>query len=119
MRVGHNLSASFDDPDLVSCAGLIPVMALAERAGLHDLAAAHVRVPGSAGSNPAVKVAALVAGMVAGADSIDAVASRLLVNLAGRAPLLAGAIAVGVPAVIRPGPGSREAYLAVDPAIYI
>lgn len=31
----------------------------------------------------------------------------------------AGAVAVGVPAVIRPGPGSREAYLAVDPAIYI
>src|SRR5665648_1012285 len=31
----------------------------------------------------------------------------------------AGAVAVGVPAVVRPGPGSREAYLAVDPAIYI
>ena len=71
MRVCHNLSASFDDPNLVSCAGLIPVMALAGRAGLHDLAAAHVRVPGSAGANPDVKVAALVAGMVAGADSID------------------------------------------------
>ena len=37
MRVCHNLSASFDDPNLVSCAGLVPVMALAERAGLHDL----------------------------------------------------------------------------------
>ena len=71
MRSCHNLSASFDDPNLVSCAGLIPVMTLAERAGLHDLAATHVRVPGSAGSNPAVKVAALVAGMVAGADSIE------------------------------------------------
>ena len=45
MRVCHNLSASFDDPNLVSCAGLVPVMALAERAGLHDLVAAHVRVP--------------------------------------------------------------------------
>jgi len=51
MRVCHNLSASFDDPNLVSCAGLVPVMALAERAGLHDLVAAHVRVPGSGGSN--------------------------------------------------------------------
>jgi len=31
----------------------------------------------------------------------------------------AGAVAVGVPAVIRPGPGTREAHLAEDPAIYI
>src|SRR5665648_230423 len=130
MRVCHNLSAGFDDPNLVSCAGLIPVMTLAERAGLHGLAAAHVRVPGSAGSNPAVKVTALVAGMVAGADTIDAmdllrhggmgrvltagrapstlgtflrsftfghvrqldaVACRVLVNLAARVPLLVGA----------------------------
>ena len=72
MRVCHNLSAGFDDPNLVSCADLIPVMTLAERVGLHDLARAHVRVPGSAGSNADVRVAALVAGMVAGADSIDA-----------------------------------------------
>lgn len=71
MRVCHKISARFDDPNLVSCAGLVPVMALAERAGLHDLVDAHVRVPGSAGSNPVVKVAALVAGMLAGADSID------------------------------------------------
>jgi len=35
MRVCHNLWASFDDPNLVSCAGLVSVMALAERAGLH------------------------------------------------------------------------------------
>ena len=72
MRSCHNLSAGFDDPNLVSCAGLIPVMTLAERAGLHDLARTHVRVPGSPGANADVKVAALVAGMVAGADTIDA-----------------------------------------------
>ena len=46
MRSCHNLSAGFDDTNLVSCAGLIPVMTLAERPGLHDLARAHVRVPG-------------------------------------------------------------------------
>jgi hypothetical protein len=142
MRSTHSLSAGFDDPNLVSCAGLIPVMALAERAGLHDLAAAHVRVPGSAGSNADVKVTALVAGMVAGADSIDdmdllrhggmgrvltagrapstlgtflrgftfghvrqldAVASRVLVNLAARAPLLVGA--------------DQVAYLDIDDTI--
>ncbi len=55
----------------MSAAGLAPVVALAERAGLHELARRHLSVPGSAGSNPAVKVTALVAGMVAGADSID------------------------------------------------
>src|SRR5665648_52582 len=95
MRSCHNLSAGFDDPNLVSCAGLIPVMNLAERAGLHDLAAAHVRVPGSAGSNPAVKVAALVAGMVAGADTIDAMdllrhGGMGRVFTAGRAPSTLG-----------------------------
>src|SRR5660397_180136 len=95
MRSCHNISAGFDDPNLVSCAGLIPVMSLAERAGLHDLARAHVRVPGSAGSNPDVKVAALVAGMVAGADTIDAMdllrhggMGRVLT--AGRAPSTLG-----------------------------
>jgi hypothetical protein len=31
--------ASFDDPNLVSHAGLVPVMALAQRAGLADLVA--------------------------------------------------------------------------------
>jgi len=142
MRSCHNLTAGFDDPNLVSCAGLVPVMTLAERAGLHDLARAHVRVPGAAGSNAGVKVAALVAGMVAGADTIDAmdllrhggmgrvltagrapstlgtflrsftfghvrqldaVASRLLVNLAGSAPLLVGA--------------DQVAYLDIDDTI--
>jgi hypothetical protein len=46
-------------------------MALAERAGLHELVAEHVTVPGSAGANAAVKIPAVVAGMVAGADAIS------------------------------------------------
>jgi hypothetical protein len=71
VRVSHGLRAHFDEPNLVSAAGLAPVVGLAERAGLHELTARHLSVPGSAGSNPGVKVAALVAGMVAGADSID------------------------------------------------
>ena len=86
MRVCHTVSAGFDDPNLVSCAGLIPVMTLAERPGLHDLARAHVRVPGSAGSNADVKVAALVAGMVAGADSIDASAVTFTLEFAPARP---------------------------------
>ena len=40
---------SFDDPHLVSHAGLVPVMALAERAGLQDLVAEHVCPGGTAG----------------------------------------------------------------------
>ena len=72
MRVCHKISSAvFDDPNLVSCAGLVPVVALAQRAGLHRLIREHVRVPGAAGSNPSVKVVALIAGMIAGADSID------------------------------------------------
>lgn len=71
MRVSHSVSAVFDDPNLVSVAGLAPVLALAERAGLHELVGEHLTVPGSAGANLTVKIPALVAGMVAGADSID------------------------------------------------
>ena len=46
-------------------------MALAERAGLGELTARHVRPGGPCGVNPAVKAGCLVAGMAAGADSID------------------------------------------------
>jgi DDE family transposase len=62
---------SFDDPNLVSCAGLVPVMRLAQQAGLHAAVADRVRLPGDSGANPAGKVATIVAGMLAGADSID------------------------------------------------
>ena len=73
MRLLHALaktSAAFDDPNLVASAGLVPLMALAGRAGLPCLAAG-VRPDGQAGANPALKIAALAAGMAAGADSID------------------------------------------------
>ena len=74
MRLSHDplkISASFDDPNLVSQAGLVPVMSLAERAGLHGLVRRHVRIGARAGVCPELKVACLVAGMAAGADSID------------------------------------------------
>ena len=74
MRLLHSLAktrASFDDPNLVSHAGLVPVMALAERAGLGELVAEHVRPGGECGVNAHLKVPCLVAGMAAGADSID------------------------------------------------
>ena len=64
-------SAVFDDPNLVGSAGLVPVMRLAAGAGLSDLADRLLSVPSDKGANAGAKVASLVAGMVAGADSID------------------------------------------------
>jgi len=64
-------SAVFDDPNLVSAAGLVPVLALARSAGLHELAQEHLSLPSDKGANAGLKVASLVAGMVAGADCID------------------------------------------------
>jgi Transposase DDE domain group 1 len=127
-------SAVFDEPNLVSAAGLVPVVALAERVGLRRLADARLTVPTDRGAHAGSKVVSLVAGMVAGADSIedmnvlrhggmgrlfaggyapstlgsflrrfrfghvrqlDAVAARLVANLAAHTPLLpdAGQIA--------------------------
>jgi hypothetical protein len=63
-------SAVFNDPNLVSFAGLVPSVALAQRAGLVGLASRHLSVPGGAGVAAGAKVSTLVAGMVAGADSI-------------------------------------------------
>lgn len=70
-HTGASLSASFDEPSLVSAAGLVPVMGLALEAGLRDLADDWLSVPTDKGANAGLKVASLVAGMVAGADSID------------------------------------------------
>ncbi len=71
MRVCHGFTATFDDPNLVSCAGLGPVLALTQWAGLPGLVAEHVRISKPGGANGDLKVPALVAGMVAGADSIE------------------------------------------------
>jgi hypothetical protein len=68
-------SAVFDEENLVSHAGLIPVLELAERAGLSDLLDTHVRFADervrSGAANPAPKLTSIIAGMAAGADSID------------------------------------------------
>ncbi len=73
MQLSHThpvAAARFDDPNLVSTAGLVPVMALAQRSGLLTLAAEHLSVPTDKGANAGRKVGSLIAGMVAGADSI-------------------------------------------------
>jgi len=74
MQLSHTRpvgAARFDDPNLVSCAGLVPVMALAEQSGLLALADEHLGVPTDKGSNAGAKIGSLVAGMIAGADSIS------------------------------------------------
>ena len=74
MQLSHTRpvgSAVFDDGNLVSCAGLVPMAVLAQRCDLAALADEHLSVPTDKGSNAGAKVSCLVAGMVAGADSID------------------------------------------------
>ena len=65
------VSASFDDPNLVSSAGLVPMMVLAMKTGLGALVDGWVKLPDYFGANAGLKVTALVAGMLTGADSID------------------------------------------------
>jgi hypothetical protein len=77
MKVSHVaavVDVAFDDPNLIADAGLVPVLALAEQIGLPELVAERVAIRGAAngaGANPAAKVCSLLAGMVAGADSIE------------------------------------------------
>jgi hypothetical protein len=65
----------FDEDDLVSSAGLVPLLALAEQAGLSRLLGEHVRFVDervrSGAANPVPKLTSIIAGMAAGADSID------------------------------------------------
>lgn len=77
MQLNHTpaaLSYSFDEPNLVSSAGLVALMRLSQQAGLPDLVQDMVTVRntgGDKGANAGAKISTLVAGMVAGADSID------------------------------------------------
>src|SRR5271168_602698 len=97
VQVSHNFmpdSAVFDDDNLVSCAGLVPVMTLAEQTGLLRLLAqkVHIAEPKvkSGAANPAPKLATLVAGMCAGADCIDDID---VVRSGGMATLFGGVYA--------------------------
>jgi hypothetical protein len=65
----------FDEDNLVSHAGLVPVLELAEQAGLSGLLDQQVRFVcervRSGAANATAKLTAIIAGMAAGADSID------------------------------------------------
>jgi hypothetical protein len=77
MRSSHTpgaMCARFEDTNLIGYAGLVPLIRLAEQAGLPALVSTHLDLGAtvnSAGANPAAKVMSVVAGMCAGADSID------------------------------------------------
>ena len=61
------ISPVFDESDLIGAAGVLPVLRLAEAAGLHEqLARLSVDCP-----NAGLKAVGVVAGMLVGADSID------------------------------------------------
>jgi len=67
VQASHKIRPVFDDPNLVSSAGLVPALRLAETAGLYDLLDG-LSVPSP---NAAAKATCVVGGMLAGADSID------------------------------------------------
>jgi hypothetical protein len=67
VKPSHMVCPVFDDPNLVSVAGLVPVLRLAQAAGLPGLLAG-VTVPSP---NVVVKTTSVVAAMLAGADCID------------------------------------------------
>lgn len=67
MKPSHTIRPVFDDPNLVSAAGLVPMLRLAESGGLYDLLEGlSVTSP-----NPVAKTTSVLGGMLAGADSID------------------------------------------------
>ena len=78
MQSSHTFSiesAVFDERNLVSAGGLVPVLELAEQTGLSRLIGEHVELPStrvaSGAVNPAGKLTTIIAGMMCGADSID------------------------------------------------
>ena len=91
MRVSHRFttgSARFDEDNLVSHAGLVPLLGLAEQTRLPQIIAekASITTPRikSGAANPVPKLLGVIAGMCAGADSIE----DLNVLRAGGMPIL-------------------------------
>lgn len=97
MRVCHLKSARFDDPTLVSTAGLVPVMALAQRAGLGALADQLLSVPGPAGAHASAKVGAVVAGPTHARATTATIRGRLI-HVAARVVTTARRLHLHLPA---------------------
>src|SRR6187200_2618866 len=95
VRVSHRFtagSARFDEDSLVSHAGLVPLLGLAEQTRLPEILAETVSITTSriksGSANPAPKLLGVIAGMCTGADSID----DLDVLRAGGMPILFDAV---------------------------
>jgi Transposase DDE domain group 1 len=78
VRVSHRFtadSARFDEDNLVSHAGLVPLLGLAEQTRLPQILAGKVSITTprikSGAANPVPKLMGVIAGMCTGADSID------------------------------------------------
>ncbi len=61
-KASHTIRPVFDDPNVVSTAGLVPALRLAESAGLYDLLDAGLTVPSL---NAGIKAAGVIGGMPA------------------------------------------------------
>jgi hypothetical protein len=68
VKACHAVIPVLDEPNLVSAAGPVPVVELAEAAGLSESVEGSLTLPAASLSS---KVRTVVAGMLAGADSID------------------------------------------------
>ena len=80
MKLSHTIRLTFDDPNVVSDAGVVPALRLGESAGLYGLLEEAL----TAGSpNATAKTAGVVGGMLADADSIDDLETRVEVNRSG------------------------------------
>jgi hypothetical protein len=95
VRVSHRFtagSARFDEDNLVSYAGLVPVLGLAEQTRLPEIIEEKVLIKAprikSGSANPVPKLLSVIAGMCSGADSID----DLDVLRTGGMPILFGGV---------------------------
>ena len=74
MEASHALSrvsVSFDEPNLVSHAGLVPVAELAQRLRVAERIDETVTVAGSVGANGGAKALTVIGAVLAGGDSIE------------------------------------------------
>ena len=74
MRASQDLSrisTRFDDPNLVSHAGLLAAVSLAQALGLADLVDTHLTMSGPGSANRGLKTLSVVGAMLAGGDSIE------------------------------------------------
>ena len=73
MQASHDLagvSVSFDEPNLVPCAGLLPAAALAQRLDVAGVVDGRLTL-GRHGANSGIKAMTVIGAMLAGGDSID------------------------------------------------